>query len=82
MPANVVRDKLLKLNAIKVKGNQWEFIHRKELTNLDDLEIFNIYNAEIRGLYNYYKLAFNVPMQMHTFHHMMKYSLLKTLASK
>jgi group II intron reverse transcriptase/maturase len=82
MPTNVVRDKLLHLKAIQVKGNQWEFIHRKELTNLDDLEIFNIYNAEIRGLYNYYKLASNVPMQMDTFHHMMKYSLLKTLASK
>ena len=28
--------------------------------HLDDLEILNQYNAEIRGLYNYYRLANNV----------------------
>ena len=45
----------LKIQYDKNNGNKeiWEPICRFGLRNLDDLEILNQYNAEIRGLYNY-----------------------------
>jgi group II intron reverse transcriptase/maturase len=55
--------------------------HRTELLNLSDAEIVQTYNAELRGLANYYVLALD-------FRHMgrvmwlWKRSLLKTLAAK
>ena len=59
--------RLLSYNALKIKydkqnGNKevWEPVRRTRLLHLDDLEILNQYNAEIRGLYNYYRLANNV----------------------
>src|SRR5699024_6872703 len=43
-----------------VNGKEiWTSIARKQLLHLDDLEILRQYNAEIRGLYNYYKIANN-----------------------
>ncbi|SDC59865.1 group II intron reverse transcriptase/maturase [Shouchella lonarensis] len=56
--------------------------HRPFLTNLRDLEIVNTYNAEIRGMYNYYRLAENVSAKMGQLHYVMEYSCLKTLANK
>lgn len=45
----------------------------------EDLEIITQYNSEIRGLYNYYRLAENVSNHMHRFAYFMYYSMLKTL---
>ena len=49
----------LKIKYDKQNGNKevWEPVRRTRLLHLDDLEILNQYNAEIRGLYNYYRLA-------------------------
>jgi hypothetical protein len=75
-------NKLLSLGALEIKkDNSWKTKHRPNLGNLDDLEILSIYNAELRGLYNYYKLANNVSV-LHKFHFIMKYSMLKTFANK
>lgn len=57
-------------------------VHRKELTNLDIAEVISIYSAEVRGLYNYYKMADNVANQMNKFKHYHRTSLAKTLAVK
>lgn len=57
-------------------------VHRKELTNLDIAEIISIYAAEVRGLYNYYRMADNVANQMNKFKHYHRTSLAKTLAVK
>ena len=46
-----------------------------------DVDIISKYNAEIRGLYNYYKLAGNVSV-LSNFYFMMKGSMVKTLAAK
>ncbi|MCQ6367106.1 group II intron reverse transcriptase/maturase, partial [Bacillus cereus] len=54
---------------------------RAELINSDNLEILSIYNSEIRGLYNYYKLAKNVH-SLQKFRYIMKFSMVKTFASK
>ena len=52
----------LKIHYDAHNGNKevWEPIHRNHLIHLDDLEILKQYNSEIRGLYNYYKIANNV----------------------
>ena len=48
---------------------------------LDDVAIISKYNCEIRGLYNYYRLAINV-CNLGKFHSIMRGSCLKTLAAK
>ena len=80
--------RLLSYNALKIKydehnGNKevWEPVRRTRLLHLDDLEILNQYNAEIRGLYNYYRLANNVSV-LNNFYYVMRYSMLKTFAGK
>lgn len=75
-------NKLLELGALKIEPNgMWKATHRRYLVNNDDLEIISIYNAEIRGFYNYFKLALNA----HTLSKLgyyMKMSMLKTYANK
>lgn len=56
-------------------------VHRKYLVGLTDLEIVSVYNAELRGICNYYGMASNF-CKLHYFSYLMEYSCLKTLASK
>lgn len=84
LPKEVWVNKLVKLNAIKkssINEETWLSKSRPELINYDDLEIISIYNAEILGLYNYYKLASNVSV-LSNFWWIMHNSMLKTYASK
>lgn len=73
----------LKIHYDKSQGNKeiWEPICRSGLRNLDDLEILNQYNAEIRGLYNYYRIAHNATV-LNNFLYVMRYSMYKTFAGK
>lgn len=56
-------------------------VHRKYMVGLTDLEIVSVYNAELRGICNYYGMASNF-RKLHYFAYLMEYSCLKTLASK
>lgn len=56
-------------------------IHRPELLGCTDLEIVSVYNAELRGICNYYNLASNF-CHLNYFAYLMEYSCLKTLANK
>jgi len=73
----------LKISYDKTNRNKevWEPIRRGGLIRLDDLEILNQYNAEVRGLYNYYRLAHNVTV-LNSFLYVMKFSMYKTFAGK
>ncbi|HHY72849.1 MAG TPA: group II intron reverse transcriptase/maturase [Bacillus bacterium] len=74
--------KLIDLGALKIGSNNgWKPIHRPYLVHNDDLEILRTYNAEIEGLYNYYRLASNVHV-LQSFRQTMKYSMIKTYANK
>ena len=80
--------KLFAYDALQIKydarnGNReiWNPTHRKQLFHLDDLEILKQYNAEIRGMYNYYRIANNVTT-LDAFGYVMKYSMYKTFAAK
>jgi len=56
-------------------------IHRTELLNLADYDIVQTYDAELRGLVNYYLMAVNVS-NLYTVKSLMMESLVKTLATK
>ena len=56
-------------------------IHRGALVTMTDLEILMVYNAEVRGMCNYYALASNFN-KLHYFAYLMEYSCLMTLANK
>lgn len=70
----------LKINVINGKEH-YEPIHRNCMVNNDDLEILNQFNSEIRGMYNYYKIADNVSV-LNDFYYIMSYSMFKTYAAK
>jgi len=78
--------KLLEYHAFKIKLDEngkevWKPVHRGKLVNHPDIEIITKFNAEIRGLYNYYRLANNVSV-LSKFAHIMEYSMYKTFACK
>lgn len=56
-------------------------VHRSALLRLTDLEIVSAYNAELRGICNYYGMASNFTKLCY-FSYLMEYSCLKTLANK
>ena len=56
-------------------------IHRKPLVSNTDLEIVMSYNAELRGICNFYSMASNY-CKLSYFAYLMEYSCLKTLAAK
>lgn len=70
----------LKINLVDGK-EVWEPTRRTGLIRLEDIEILNQYNAEVRGLYNYYRLAHNVTV-LNSFLYVMKFSMYKTFAGK
>ena len=66
---------------IQTPDGRFQPVHRAALLNMSDSEIVEHYNAEARGLLNYYNLA----VDYHTldyFCYLMEYSCLKTLACK
>ena len=66
---------------IQTPEGRFKPVHRTALMNMSDSEIVEHYNAEVRGLLNYYNLA----VDYHTldyFCYLMEYSCLKTLANK
>ncbi|PFV83492.1 group II intron reverse transcriptase/maturase [Bacillus sp. AFS059628] len=83
MPHKAWVNKLKKYQAIQMSANgTWKPKPRNYFQRNEDLEIVSQYNSEIRGLYNYYRLAENVSNHMHRFTYFMFYSMLKTFATK
>ena len=66
---------------IEQKDGKFEPVKRDGLLRLADLEIVSSYDAELRGICNYYNLAGNF-YQLDYFSYLMEYSCLKTLAGK
>jgi hypothetical protein len=78
--------KLLEYKAMKIVLNnngreRYKALHRGKLINRQDIEILTTYNAEIRGLYNFYSMA-NDSYKIGIFANIMKYSMFKTFANK
>lgn len=86
IPQSAWLNKLKQSDSISIKnaiGHQEEWIPRarKNLLCFPDHKIVAIYNQEITGLYQYYKIADNASV-LNKYYYMMKYSMLKTLAGK
>ena len=76
VPGQVVRDKL---KPFRKNGKPYPFVARNNYPVMDTI---SMYNAEIRGLYNYYCLATDVSTKIATFKYYHYYSMLKTIARK
>lgn len=72
---------LFEKSVVQQKNGRLNPIKRNGLVNLTEFEIVSTYNAELRGICNYYSLASNFGM-LNYFEYLMEYSCLKTLASK
>lgn len=86
VPKEKWANKLLELKAIRVKTDEkgkdhWRAAGRGDIFNRTDIEILSKYNAEVRGMYNYYRIADNVCVIGH-FAGLMKHSMLRTFANK
>lgn len=78
--------KLLEYKAIRIEKDKngkesWRAMQRGFLINKEEVEIISKYNSEIRGIYNYYRLASNVS-GLGRFRWWMEYSMLKTFGAK
>lgn len=72
---------VLKVVSKPVQKEVWKPLQRDEYIFLPPHEIVRKYNAQIRGIYNYYRLASNVSV-LNKFYYVMEYSMYKTLAAK
>lgn len=78
--------KLKGYEALKIKKQidgteRWVPLQRNNLIHKEPIEILSRYNAEIRGMYNYYSMANNVSV-LNKFFYIMEYSMYKTLCAK
>lgn len=85
MPHNKWVKKLTSCGAVEIiqqNGKEiWKPRARKDLINKEPIEILSVYNAEIRGLYNYYCLAINAS-KLQKYYYIMEYSMYQTFAMK
>ena len=86
MPREKWIGKLQEYKAFKITKDadgteRWKSLHRGFLTHRTEIEIISKYNSEIRGIYNFYRLANNVSV-LSKFAHIMERSMLKTFAAK
>ena len=82
----VIQKKLTEYNALEVRNidgkDIWWSKPRRYMTPMKPEDILAQYNAESRGLYNYYSLAANVSKECASFAFIMKMSMFKTLGWK
>ena len=81
---HIPKGRLQKFCASKRYGNYetMKAIHKPEWIQQSDAEIILAYNAELRGLANYYALAHSAKSRMHKLERLWQVSLFKTLANK
>ena len=84
MQLHVPTEKLREFCQLHGYGNYQKLLsrHKPEFQPLSDAEIIQTYNAELRGIANYYGLATSIKGKLSKLHYMSFYSLLKTLACK
>jgi group II intron reverse transcriptase/maturase len=76
VPEDVIKNKCQ-----RYKQHSRKVLHRTELINESDFTIIELFQAEYRGLVEYYRLAYNLH-RLTTLEGVMEQSLTKTLAAK
>lgn len=86
MPMEVVRKKLLSYDVLRITQKDgkeiWQPKTRTKFIGWKAEDLVTRYNAEIRGLYNYYRIARNVSALGSSFGYIMEYSFCCTLGRK
>ena len=84
MQLHIPQEKLMQFCEKKGYGNYaiCDPIHSNMLIRLSEPEIVKTYNAEMRGIANYYSLAVNAKRDLTKLHSIWQGSLIKTLAAK
>lgn len=87
VPHEKMRAKLLEYKAIRIKKykngkEKWSALQRGELINFEDIHILGRYNAEVRGMFNYYRMADNVIKCVGNFAGLMLHSCQRTFGAK
>lgn len=72
---------VLKITMDEHGREKWRPMQRDVFMGLEPREIINMYNMQIRGIYNYYRIANNASV-LSKFHYIMEYSMYKTFAGK
>jgi hypothetical protein len=76
-----VPEEVIKNKCQRYKQHSRKVLHRTELINDSDFTIIELFQAEYRGLVEYYRLAYNLH-RLTTLEGVMEQSLTKTLATK
>src|SRR6266567_4868945 len=76
-----VPEEVIKTKCQRYKQHSRKVLHRTELINDSDFTIIELFQAEYRGLVEYYRLAYNLH-RLTTLEGVMEQSLTKTLATK
>ena len=76
-----VPEEVIKNKCQRYKQQSRKVLHRTELINDSDFTIIELFQAEYRGLVEYYRLAYNLH-RLTTLEGVMEQSLTKTLAAK
>ena len=76
-----VPEEVIKNKCQRYKQHSRKVLHRTELINDSDFTIIELFQAEYRGLVEYYRLAYNLH-RLTTLEGVMEQSLTKTLAAK
>ena len=79
--ADKINKFLLNNHVVEIENGEMKPTKRTSLLRLTEFEIVSTYNAELRGLCNYYHMASNF-CHLNYFAYLMEYSCLKTLAAK
>ncbi len=83
MSKDIIIKNLVEMDIIEdLNAKTWKAKRNSKLIGNSDLEIIEIYNEQIRGLYNYFRLANNVSIEMNKFYYIMKWSMFHTFATK
>lgn len=86
MPMEAVKKKLLSYDAMRIAQKDgketWQPKTRTKLVGRKAEDIVTRYNTEIRGFYNYYRMAKNVSALASTLGYIMEYSFCCTLGRK
>ena len=77
----LLQNDMLKIINKKGEKERWMPLQRDEYIYLKPNEMVLKYNEQMRGLYNYYRIANNVSV-LNKFYYVMEYSLYKTIAAK
>jgi len=83
MPENTIRKFIIEYKLVKdIDAKTWRMQSLPFLIRRSDTAIVQFFNAQLQGLYSFFRMSANVSRYMGQLRHVMEYSCLATLAAK